>query len=174
MQEIEVKIRIDDPKALRDRLLAMGAAPARPRHEEENILYDFPDGRLRASHRALRLRTAGKRTVLTFKGAKQKSRSFKVREEFETDVANGRETRKILAGLGLQPVFAYRKHRTILRKDKLLITVDETSVGNFLEIEGKRHEIVRFAKSLGYSRADFITASYVGLILAAEKGKEKV
>jgi adenylate cyclase class 2 len=119
------------------------------------------------------LRTAGKRAVLTFKGAKQKSRSFKVREEFETGVANRRETRKILAGLGLQPVFTYRKHRTIFRKDKLVLTVDETSVGNFIEIEGKRHEIVRFAKSLGYSRADFITASYMGLILAAEKDKKK-
>ena len=173
MLEIEVKIRIDNVKAVKDRLLALGAEAVRPRHEEENVLYDFPDGRLRASHRALRLRTTGRQTMLTFKGSPQKSRSFKVREEFETGVRDRSGMRKILAGLGLKPAFAYRKHRTILRKGKLVLALDETVVGNFLELEGKRHEIVRLAKAMGYSRADFVTADYVALILAAKERIEK-
>ncbi len=172
MVETEVKIRIVDLKALRNRLLALGAIVSRERHAEDNVLYDFPSGVLHAAHSALRLRTAGKRAVLTFKGRPEKSRSFKVRQEFETPVGNRGELKKILRGLGLQATFAYKKHRTVLRKGRVVITLDETEAGDFMEIEGKRHEITRLARSLGLSRADFITASYVELLRSA-KAKEK-
>ena len=171
MTEIEVKIRVAEPKALRDKLLVLGAVVSRERHAESNVLYDFDTGALRAGRRALRLRTAGKRATLTFKGEPQKSRSFKVREEFETQVRNPREARKILKALGLKETFAYAKHRTVLRKGRLTIAIDETSVGNFIELEGERHEITRLARSLGFGRADFITTDYVELIRqAGEKG----
>jgi predicted adenylyl cyclase CyaB len=164
MTEIEVKIRIDDPKAARAKILGLGAVVARDRHLETNVLYDFDPQRLRAGGRALRLRTAGKRATLTFKGEPRKSRSFKVREEFETQVRDPKALRKILAALGLKEAFRYRKHRTVFRKTRLTICIDETSAGPFVELEGERHEIVRFARSLGFGRADFITRSYVELI----------
>lgn len=164
MVETEVKIRVPDLAAVRQKLLALGAAVTRPRHLEENTLYDDDAGRLRSKHCALRLRAAGRTTVLTFKGAKQKSRSFKVREEFETAVKDRGQAKKILRALGLKPSFTYAKHRTVLKKGRLTITLDETAVGSFIELEGKRHEITRMAKSLGFGRADFLTASYVDLI----------
>lgn len=171
MTEIEVKIRIQDPKAVREKLLGLGAAVSRERHRETNTLYDNAAGDLRAGRRALRLRAAGKRATLTFKGEPQKSRSFKVREEFETQVHDPKELRKILKALGLKETFAYTKHRTVFRKRRLTICIDETSVGNFLELEGERHEITRFARSLGFGRTDFITSSYVEMIVqAGEKG----
>jgi predicted adenylyl cyclase CyaB len=163
--EIEVKIRIGDPKAARARLLGLGAVVCRDRFLEENTLYDFPDGRFAAARQAIRVRKSGKRASLTFKGAPQKSRSFKVREEFETAVLNSGQVRRILKALGLQPSFAYRKHRTVLRQGRLAISLDETQVGAFLELEGRRHDITRFAKRLGFSRADFIQADYVSLII---------
>ena len=55
----------------------------------------------------------------------------------------------------------------MLRKSRLTITIDETAVGNFIELEGERHEITRFARSLGFGRADFITRSYIDLIREA-------
>ena len=164
MTEIEIKIRIGDPGAMREKLLGLGVAVSRDRHFERNVLYDFDSGALRASRRALRLRTTGKRATLTFKGEPQKSRSFKVREEFETQVRDPKQMRKILKALGLRETFSYRKHRTVLRKSRLTVCIDETPVGNYLELEGERHEIVRFAKSLGYGRADFITLSYIEMI----------
>jgi adenylate cyclase class 2 len=171
MTEIEVKIRIADPKAMREKLLALGAVVARVRHAETNALYDFETGELRSRRRALRLRTAGKRATLTFKGEPRKSRSFKVREEFETQVRNPKELGKILKALGLKETFAYAKHRTVLRKGRLTIAIDETSVGNFVELEGERHEITRLARALGFGRADFIKSDYVELIgRAGEKG----
>jgi adenylate cyclase class 2 len=165
MIETEVKIRIADPKPVLDKLLALGAAVSRERALEENTLYDFEDGRLQAGRRAVRLRKSGKRTTLTFKGAPQKSRSFKVREEFETGVSDAGQLRRILKAIGLGPSFSYRKHRTVLRQGRLVICLDETPVGVFLELEGKRHEITRFARRLGFTRADFIRADYVELIL---------
>jgi adenylate cyclase class IV len=56
----------------------------------------------------------------------------------------------------------------MLRKSRLTICIDETEAGSFIELEGERHEIVRFAKALGYGRADFITASYPDLLAGRE------
>lgn len=170
MVETEIKIRIQDPKTARLRLLDLGAAVVQERTLEVNTLYDFPAAALREGHKALRLRVARKRATLTFKGQPQKSRSFKVREEFETGVRNAGQLRKILKALDLHPSYSYRKHRTVLRKGRLVVCLDETSVGDFLELEGKRHEIVRFAKSLGFTRADFIRKDYIEL-MAEEKLK---
>ena len=169
MTEIEVKIRIDDPKAIKEKILGLGAVVSRDRHLESNSLFDFDPPVLHQGHRTLRLRTAGKRATLTYKGERQKSRSFKIREEFETQVRSPKEMRTILKALGLKETFAYRKHRTVLRKSRLTITIDETPAGNFIELEGERHEITRFARSLGFGRADFITRSYAGLIRDGEK-----
>jgi len=168
MTEIEVKIRIGDAKAARERILALGAVVSRERRLEQDSLFDFDPPLLRPARRALRLRTVGKWAALAFKGEPQKSRSFKVREEFWTQVRDPRETRKILKALGLRETLSLRKHRTMLRKSRLTICIDETAVGNFLELEGERHEIVRFAKALGYGRADFVTASYPDLLAGRE------
>jgi len=168
MTEIEVKIRIGDAKGAREKILALGAVVVRDRHLEKNILYDFASGSLREGCRALRLRITGKRAALTFKGEPQKSRSFKVREEFETQVRDPRQARMILRALGLREAFSYEKRRTIFRKARLTITLDETAVGNFIELEGERHEIVRFAKALGFRRTDFITSGYVELFKKGE------
>jgi predicted adenylyl cyclase CyaB len=164
MTEIEVKIRIDDPKAARDKAQALGAAITRDRRLEHDAFFDFAPPVLVPARRTLRLRVVGKWAALTFKGEPRKSRSFKVREESWTQVRDPKELRKILKALGLRETFAYRKHRTMLRTARLSICVDETAVGNFLELEGERHEIVRFARKLGYKRADFITLSYVEML----------
>ncbi len=169
MTEIEVKIKIDDPKAFREKILGLGAVVARDRHLECDSLYDFDPPVLRRGRRALRLRAAGKRATLTFKGEPRKSRSFKVREEFETQVRNPKDLRAILKALGLKETFAYRKHRTVLTKSRLTIAIDETPAGNFIELEGERHEITRFARALGFGRADFITRSYAEMIADREK-----
>ena len=167
MMEIEVKLRVADVADMRRKLLALGARVVRERALEENLLFDFPGGGLAAKSQALRLRIVGRKAFLTFKGAPRKSRSFKVREEFETEVRNGKEMKRILAALGFREAFAYRKHRTWLRTTRLAVTLDETAVGAYIELEGERHEITRFARSLGYKRTEFITRSYVAMIAEA-------
>jgi len=165
--EIEVKVRVADPAVARVGLREAGAVETRPRHREVNVLYDFRDRSLTAERRAVRLRVVGKKATLTYKGPPLKSRRFKIREEFETEVKRAGAAAKILAALGLVPVFRYEKRRTLFKKGPLSICLDELAVGTFLEIEGERPKIVRFLKSLGIAPKDWLRQDYIQLITAA-------
>ncbi len=167
MLEVEIKVRVADPASARARILAAGAVEWRPRYREINTLYDFRDGRLAGSGRALRLRVMGKKAVLTHKGPPLKSRRFKVREELETEVKKAQVAAKILAELGLVPVFRYEKRRTLFKKGTLTVCLDELAFGNFIEVEGERSKIVRFMKQLGIPRKEWIRSTYIGLMGAA-------
>jgi len=169
MTEIEVKIRAKDLTSFREKISQLGAILEKERFFEENTLYDFPSHTLYKKRQALRLRVIGKTIFLTFKGPPQKSRKFKIREEYETAVKNQKQLKKILKSLGLVPVFNYQKYRTILKKGSLKICLDETSVGNFIEMEGERNKIVKFAKDLGFSKKEYIKLDYVELIKRERK-----
>lgn len=169
MLEIEVKIKIENIKEITDRILAQGAKLDKKRHLEENTLYDFPSQDLSKKRHALRVRSINKKCFLTFKGSEQKSRKFKIREEYETEVKNEKQLKKILKSLRLIPRFEYKKFRTIYRAKHLKICVDELSIGNFLELEGQRNGIVRFAQSLGFSKKDFIKLDYIQLLKSEGK-----
>jgi len=164
MVEIEVKIRIKDMRSLREKISLLGARLERERYYEENTLFDHPSQDLYKKRQALRLRRMNNKSFLAFKGIPQKSRKFKIREEFETEVKNEKQLRKILKSLDLIPVFSYQKYREVYRKKRLKICLDETSVGNFIELEGERNEIVNFSKALGYSKKEFIKLDYVQLM----------
>ena len=58
MTEVEVKIRIDNPEKMAEKLVASGAELTKERHREENTLYDFPSLSLFRQKHALRLMTA--------------------------------------------------------------------------------------------------------------------
>ena len=75
----------------------------------------------------------------------------------------------ILRGLGLFPQFRYEKYRTtyiLPRIGSLKIELDETPVGNFLELEGSPSSIDRAASALGYAPSDYIKSTYGSLYLA--------
>lgn len=164
MLEIEVKIKVENLGWLRQTLLTLGARLEKERFSEDNTLYDFRSGALHQKRCALRLRLVGRKAFLTFKGTPQKSRRFKVREEFETEVRDVKQLKKILKVLGLFPVFTYRKNRTLFRTNRLKVCLDETAAGNFCELEGERNDIIKFAKKLGFSRGDLIKLDYIQLL----------
>ena len=165
MTEIEVKIRIDNPEKLKEKLAAIGAELVKDRYREENALYDFHSHILSSQQRALRLRAENKKAYLTFKGPPLKSRKFKIREEYETEIKNIKQMKKILKELGFIPTFRYQKYRTVYRTKKTKICLDETSVGNFVELEGEQSHIVRVANSLGFSKQEFIKLDYIQMII---------
>lgn len=169
MIETEVKIRIKDIDSTVKRIIQQGARLEKERYREQNTLYDFPSQLLYKKRQALRLRRINKKTFFAFKGAPQKSRKFKIREEHETEVKNGREFKKILKSVGLSPAFQYNKYRRVFRKKRLKIYLDETPVGNFLELEGEREDIVKTAKALGFSKKEFIKSDYIQLLKEAKK-----
>ena len=72
--------------------------------------------------------------------------------------------KKILKELGFTPTFQYKKYRTTYRVKKCKICLDETSIGNYLELEGEQSQIVRIATSLGFLKKEFIKLDYVQMI----------
>jgi predicted adenylyl cyclase CyaB len=167
MLEIEVKVPSPDLAAARARLLELGAVVLQERHLEENTLYDFRGGDLTRRRQALRLRTRGRKAELTFKGAPERSRRFKVRREFETEVRRPKQAQKILAALGFVPVFSYAKHRAVLKVDRVRVCLDETAAGNFLEFEGDRNRITALLKKLGIPARAMTKTTYVEMLKKA-------
>jgi len=170
MVEIEVKIKIKDIEETITKIKKLGAHLEKKRRFEENILYDFPSRSLSQGKQALRVRKTDRKTFLTFKGSPQRSRKFKVRDEYETEVKNEKQLKKILKSIGLIPSFRYQKYRAVFKHKKLKLCLDETSIGNFLELEGEREQIVRMAVALGYSKKEFIKKDYVQLFQEMRKG----
>jgi predicted adenylyl cyclase CyaB len=180
--ETEIKLKIGNPRQLKRRLRELGFRQCGPRVYERNTLFDFQDRRLAKASCALRLRSAGGRHWLTFKGKPFDSRKYKTRLELESGVENQKPLAMILGELGLHPVIFYEKHRTTYAapsRGSCSLAFDETAAGTYVELEGPRRWIRRVAAQLGFSENDYVTSSYVNLLSQAHvelrimKGRER-
>ncbi len=164
-RETEIKLRVEDLCAASKRIEARGFTVAVLRVFERNIVFDRDTGELRSSGQLLRLREAGTLATLTFKGVSVPGK-HKSREERETRVADAGEMTAILERLGYRAVFVYEKYRTEYKSNVSgtpVITLDETPVGNFIEIEGEASAIDETARQLGFLESDYLTVSYGSL-----------
>jgi adenylate cyclase class 2 len=164
--ETEIKIRLKEPEAVRASLVRLGARRVRDRHFEDNLLFDDAGGALRAAGTTVRLRRTPGLATLTYKGPRRVEQGLRHREEIETTVGDPDATQRMLERLGLRPGFRYQKYRETWSWEGQEIVVDETPIGTFLEIEGDAPGIARAAAALGFSSADYLTDSYVGLFFA--------
>lgn len=139
--EIEIKLRVAEPKRFLRTLGKLGAKPASGRVHEMNLIFDTPDGGLAKHGQLLRIRTetpaaakgkksntknkgkvGGERCLLTFKSPPEQlaigpaappaDRRHKVREELETVLVDAGMVTRIFEGLGLRGWFRYEKYRT--------------------------------------------------------------
>lgn len=167
MTETEIKLRVESPGAAVERIMAAGLSLETPRHFEVNLVLDTPEGSLRSAGRLLRVRSAANRTVLTFKGRSENG-VHKSREEIETVCDDFDATVALFERLGYRPVFRYEKFRSEFARegDAGHVTLDETPIGTFLELEGEPHWIDEMAARLGFAGSDYVTASYGSLYAA--------
>ena len=162
--EREVKLRFESAEAARTAIMATGATPVHGRRLQEDCLLDTAGEDLRRRRAALRVRMDGGRSLLTFKGPVQPA-LIKVREELETIVGDGHLLLRILEELGFQVWFRYQKYREEFAIDDCIVTIDETPVGVFVEIEGGERGIAHVAQALGRGPADYLLESYRGLFV---------
>ena len=126
---------------------------------------------------------SGPRTLLTFKSppdqlaigpatASPTDRRYKVREEIELALTDPASLQRIFEGLGLKGWFRYEKFRTPYRLPArlswakgLIIDLDETPIGNFVELEGPGPAIDQAARALGFSSRDYVLKNYLVLYL---------
>jgi len=171
----------------------VGRGPARV--HEENMIFDTPQGGLAKHGQLLRIRTEtpetrGKakakglkrRVVMTFKqpidGAaggptsNVRGGSYKVRDETEVEVSDAGNLTRIFEGLGMSGWFRYEKYRSTFQLPSskswargLLIELDETPIGTFVELEGPAEAIDRAAMQLGFSKNDYVLKNYLVLYM---------
>jgi adenylate cyclase, class 2 len=159
-EEIEVKLAEPDLDAVRARLRDHTAQLRAARHEEVDDLFDDPDRKVSGSGRTLRLRRAAGRSILTYKGAARFQGGVKTREEREVEVSDAEEAEGILAGLGLSRRFRYEKRREEWDLEGCVVALDETPIGNFVEVEGDPSAIRRVFVRLDLDFTEAIPYSY--------------
>ncbi len=167
MIEREVKLSFPSADAARTAILAAGATASHARRLQDDTLYDTPDGMLKKKGCIVRIRTErwpdGSVTArLTFKGPVQPG-TMKIREEHETGVEKPEALTRTLDALGLLPSFRYQKYREEFSSADLVVAIDQTPVGTFVELEGGEAAILSMSAALGRSPDDFILQSYYGL-----------
>ena len=145
--EREIKLRFGSVEEARNAVLATGATPLLGRRLQEDSLLDTEDESLRRRRCVLRVRVENGKSRITFKGPVQPS-VMKLREE-----------------LGLHVWFRYEKYREEFSHEDVTVTVDETPVGVFVEIEGSDTGITTMADCLGRTTDDYVLDSYRGLFL---------
>jgi adenylate cyclase, class 2 len=163
--EIEIKLAVTGAVAARRLLRGKGFRVIKPRVFEANNVFDTPELRLRTSGSLLRVRSVQREVTLTFKGPAQSSK-HKSREELEVTTSDAPTVETIFARLGFQRVFRYEKYRTEFQRGRTgIVTLDETPIGTYMELEGPAAWIDRTARLLGFAETDYITLSYGALYL---------
>ncbi|MDO5536602.1 MAG: class IV adenylate cyclase [Desulfovibrionaceae bacterium] len=172
-EELERKyldVRRDD---LRPRLAALGAKPAEAPHFEANVLYDLPDGALRARHELLRIRTREwadhADCRLTFKAPLPDmlvaGRPVKRREEIELGVDDARAMREILLRLGYRELARYEKVRESWTCGGAHVDMDELPFMHCVEIEASAPVLEKLERRLGLDTSPVSANSYHVLYL---------
>jgi adenylate cyclase class 2 len=165
MTEIEIKIPFDrSPREARDLIERNGYVLHEPRVLESDQIFDHDLSELRNAGQLLRLRRSGPRSTVTYKGPATLER-HKSREEIEFDVSDAAAFELVLDRLGYTPGFSYEKYRTKFQApgEPGIVTIDETPIGVFLELEGPADWIDSTAARLGFSPSRYSTASYAAL-----------
>ncbi len=164
IMEREVKLAFRDVDEARTAILAAGAEPLRARRLQEDCLLDTKDDQLFSRRCVLRVRMESGKTLLTFKGPVQES-SMKLREELETVVGDGLLLLRVLEQIGFRVWFRYQKYREEFAHEDVIVALDETPVGVFVEIEGSEAGIREMASALARKPEDYVLDSYRGLFV---------
>jgi len=165
--EIEIKLRLPAQLApVRRKLRTAGFRISERRMLEDNVLFDDDNLTLGKQGKLVRVRRLGRHAKLTYKGPSQPG-PYKSRPEIETDLGDPKHFEEILEQICYHPIFRYEKYRTEFVQAKSVGTVmlDETPIGNFLELEGGPRWIDRTAKTLGFEPSKYVTSSYGALYL---------
>jgi adenylate cyclase, class 2 len=162
--EREIKLKYDSVESACAAVLAAGATPLLGRRLQEDALLDTEDESLRRRRCVLRIRIENGKSRITFKGPVQPS-EMKLRDELETVIGDGALLLRIFEELGFHVWFRYEKYRQEFAHEDVIVAVDETPVGIFVEIEGSESGIHAMARSLGRRPSDYILDSYRGLFL---------
>ena len=185
MIECEIKLKIDNPEAIKKKLVSMGFIEGEVLTETDTY-FDNKNNDVRMSDCALRIRETVNHNdgshfcQINFKGKKYDNKSV-TRPEFETGIENAAAVTSILNGLGFFPVtpqvIKTRQLLSSLDVNACIDTVD--GLGHYLELESmaenedekesKLNKIIQILSDLGYSIDDTTTTSYLSKLQKRNK-----
>lgn len=148
---------------VRERLGEGSARCLYPSALEDNWVLD--DGRhtLATSGRLLRVRQTGHQCWLTLKEPGSFAGGVKSRVEIETPIKSAERVLAIFAGLGFKPVRHYQKRREAWALGQIVVALDETPMGQFVELEGPAHLLAAAAVDLGLDPRTAVRGTYLDL-----------
>ncbi|QDV79703.1 class IV adenylate cyclase [Botrimarina mediterranea] len=177
MLEVELKFPLDDAGSLRERLAELGAV-ATGVVAQCDAYFNHPARNFAVTDEALRIRTVGDESVVTYKGPKQGS-AAKTRFELELPLATQTTDgwTEILTRLGFRPVATVKKRRELFGLERdgraFELTIDEVEgLGAFAEVEtltdeasrdAAEHAVLALAAELGLTDAE--PRSYLEMLI---------
>lgn len=174
MLELELKARVDDSRALVERLAAHGASH-RFAGRLTDLRYDDPSGRLAGQDQVLRLRRwipdqGAAFEVMGWKGPTHVVDGFKAREEHEARLASGETAAALIDALG------FRVGERIDRRIELWQLGDATVriewypvMDTLVEVEGAAAAIERAIDATGIGRGEFTSDPLPAFVAAYER-----
>lgn len=138
MLEVELKFRVADEAALSERLGLLGARSA-GLESQRDAYFNHPARDFAETDEALRIRTIGMASTVTYKGPVLGTKA-KSREELECGVADVATFSQVLVRLGFRPTLLVEKERRHLELEwdgrAATICLDRvTGLGLFCELE---------------------------------------
>jgi predicted adenylyl cyclase CyaB len=139
--ERELKFPVEGLEGVRERLVELEAERLGPASFEDNWLFDR-GGELDQRGCLLRLRADGRGARVTFKGPRRFDGPTKVRVEHEMSVEGHETARALFESLGYSVVRRYQKVREEWRLGGVLVALDHTPIGDYVEFEGDRAHVL--------------------------------
>ncbi|MBX4204908.1 MAG: class IV adenylate cyclase [Candidatus Doudnabacteria bacterium] len=165
-QEIEIKIKLDDPEALYERALSFGGEELKEKEGlEHDVMYDDGKGFFDA-FKVLRLRTAPFGNLLTYKEKNQGSDQdhFLVRTEIETYVTDAKAMDEIIQKLEFVPYRIKEKYVRKIRLQEMILEFHKLPfIGEFIEIEGDKADVEKMVNKLNLDINSGINRDYTSL-----------
>ena len=163
-REIEAKFPISSADEWIARLESLNLVCDQSNCHEINYRFDTAERKLSAAHQVLRLRTENGSVTLTYKCAEKSQGGIAFREEIETHVSDEKQMQLILERLSFEVYFMYEKYRSVFQFGGVLLMVDHTPIGDFLEIEGPDEKMIcDHAERLGLDWKTSTAKSYQSL-----------
>jgi len=161
-EERELKFRVEGLDGVRERLIEIEGDRVGPGSFEDNWVLDR-NNELENIGCVLRLRRDGRGAYVTYKGPRRIEGAVKVRVEHEFSVeGEGVDQAKALfEALGYRVMRRYQKVREEWRVGGVSIALDHTPIGDYVEFEGDRAEVL--AKRCGLDLKKVEQRSYLRL-----------
>lgn len=165
-EEIEIKIKISDPEQLYQKVISLGGKELKEKAGlETDVMYDDGKGFFDA-HKVLRIRTTDHGNLLTYKEKNQDSDkdNFMVRTEIQTGFDDSKAMHEIISKLGFVPHVTKQKIIRKVELDNLVVEFHKLPfIGDFIEIEGDKQEVVKLIEKFGLKESDGINKDYTAL-----------